>query len=40
MQCCTHEKSYKKKSILKRNNFNVYKIKKQSQMNRTYLSKN
>ena len=35
MQGCTYEKSYKKINI-KKNKFNLYKIKKKSQMNHTH----
>ena len=39
MQGCIYEKSYKKINI-KKNKFNLYKIKKKSQMNHTYPFKN
>jgi hypothetical protein len=39
MQGCTYEKFYMKIIILKKK-FNLYKIKKKSQINYTYLFKN
>ena len=36
MQGCSYEKSYK----IKKNKFNLYKIKKKSHMNYTYIFKN
>jgi len=40
MQGCTYEKFYMKIIIYKKNKFNLYKIKKKSQINYIYLFKN